>query len=294
MPKKQELLNDSMRALKNTLKSLNSLIPSIVVVAFALGLVVVYVAGFHLAAMMSIAVIIVLFTAILIYVKSSNYSEASFSLVAGLLTVFSINWDFGKFVVFSVVWLGFTLFILIISSVRLAAKLEEIYVQAALTISAGNNVSSIEKKLRKIAGESGCKYLGPVDSARVIRLFCFRNLPDRMMTVAMQMVEAISAVTKLDPLMVADLVVDVYKAYEQLSVREYELALEKVHEAIREAPVSPEEFVHAFRESRPWILAKELSFDLYLDTLIKSFESAEPVILLMTDAVEKEKQVAFS
>lgn len=40
MPKKQELLNDSMTALKNSLKSLNSLIPSIVVVAFALGLVV--------------------------------------------------------------------------------------------------------------------------------------------------------------------------------------------------------------------------------------------------------------
>ena len=67
MSKRQELLNDVLRALRNSLKSLNSLIPLISVVAFSMGLTIVYIAGFHLATMMAIAIIIVLLTAGLCY-----------------------------------------------------------------------------------------------------------------------------------------------------------------------------------------------------------------------------------
>lgn len=213
-------------------------------------------------------------------------------MVAGLLTVFSIEWNFGRFVVFSVVWLGFTIFVLMISSVRLAANLEDIYRQAALAISSGKGVYVLEKDLQKIADINKCKYLGHTNSAKVIRQFCFRKLPVPMMSVALRMVESLSVVTKLDTLVVTDLVVDVFKAFERLTVREYEHALERVHRSMREAPVSPEEFIHAFRESRSWIFNGKLSFELYLATLVMSFESGQPIGVLMSQVAENKRQLS--
>ena len=287
MAEGKEPLNDLIKAASQSLMKLNELVPTIVVVGCSLGLVIIHLVRVNLAPMMAVATIIVLFTALLIYGKSNNYSEASFALVAGLLTVFSIEWNSAKFTVFAVVWLGFSSFTLMISSVRLAANLEEIYRQGALFISSSANVGAVEKNLRRIAETSDCRYLGPVESAMVIRLFCFRKLPTAMMSVALEMVEAISVVTKLDKLAVGDLVVDVFKAFGQCTVSEYEQAVERALSAIRGAPVSPEEFINAFRESRSWILSGELSAEVYFDTLVESFESGMDLAAIMSQATER-------
>jgi hypothetical protein len=76
------------------------------------------------------------------------------------------------------VWVGFSFIALIISSIAIAAKVEDIYVQAAIFLSPDPGYSKeTEKELRRIGEKSRRGMIGPEERAEVLRLLAFRRMP---------------------------------------------------------------------------------------------------------------------
>lgn len=122
--KSKETLFEVSKSLGNSIKALNKLVPSFIPVLGSLVFCIVYLIIDNTQAMMGITVLVVLFSSIIIYIKSKNYGEAALSLVAGLLTVFTVEWTSGKFIVFITVWTGFSFIVMMIASVRIAAEVD--------------------------------------------------------------------------------------------------------------------------------------------------------------------------
>jgi hypothetical protein len=101
--------------------------------------------------------------------KSNNYGEAALALMAGLLAAFTVDWTWNKSLVFMTALLGFLLFILLIGSIKLAAKNEDIYLQAAIYVDV-NTTKETAQKLRKMSDNTPTKKLGLFEKAEAIRI----------------------------------------------------------------------------------------------------------------------------
>lgn len=224
---------------------------------------------------MGTIVIVVLFSSLLIYSSSHNYGEAALALVAGLLTAFTVEWTPGQFAVFLFSWVILTAAVILISSVRLAADVEETYTDAALAIDADHS-QQLMKELRSIEKKAKTEMLGPTERAEVIRLFAFRKLPIPSMQYGLQAVEMLSTITKVDHESVASFVVDIYKVFESEPGPLYKTLLDQVYENIREARVSPSEFIDAFCNSRSIALSREIDPEEYLAELRSALDRGIP------------------
>jgi len=78
------------KSLGNTIKAIDKLVPTFIVVFSSLLFWVIYLVINNTQAMMGVTVIVVLFLSIIIYIKLKNYGEAALSLIACLLTVFTV------------------------------------------------------------------------------------------------------------------------------------------------------------------------------------------------------------
>ena len=137
-----ETTSSVLRSLRGALQAANRIVPFIVVVALLLATVAIAVAATSSNAMMAIAVLLVLGTSIVVYASTSNYGEAALALVAGLLTVFSVEWTAGRFVIFAGAWTVFSLAVLLIASIRIAATVEDLYLHAASSVSRNSKTRS--------------------------------------------------------------------------------------------------------------------------------------------------------
>ncbi len=268
-------LNKGLLALRNTIQSANQLVPGCIFVSLLLSGAIAFVAFRFASVMMGTIVIVVLFSSLLIYSSSHNYGEAALALVAGLLTAFTVEWTPGQFAVFLFSWVILTAAVILISSVRLAADVEETYTDAALAIDADHS-QQLMKELRSIEKKAKTEMLGPTERAEVIRLFAFRKLPIPSMQYGLQAVEMLSTITKVDHESVASFVVDIYKVFESEPGPLYKTLLDQVYENIREARVSPSEFIDAFRNSRSIALSREIDPEEYLAELRSALDRGIP------------------
>ena len=276
--KSKETLFEVSKSFGNSIKALNKLVPSFIVVLGSLVFCIVYLIIDNTQAMMGITVIVVLFSSIIIYIKSKNYGEAALSLVAGLLTVFTVEWTRGKFIVFITVWTGFSLIVMMIASVRIAAEVEGIFRQASFSISMGTGLyKSIEKRLERISDNCKVDILGPVERAKVIRLFCYKKLPIDRIDSALRAVGLLTVITKVDYETVALFVADVYKATNVDSRYGYDRILDEIYIMIREIPVPPSEFIEAFNRSRRLLFSKKMGLGQYFKLLKSGLESGASV-----------------
>lgn len=273
-----ELKQSSTEALltfRNLLASLNKLVPQIVVIATFLGLLTIFILTFSMKLMVGSALLIVLGVSLGVYAKTVNYGEAALALVAGLLTIYSVDWTAAKFVAFAFSWLAFSLFALIISSMQLASKIEMILLNAAQSFDT-ENTKEVEKQLQEISNDTSIKTLGPIKRAEVIRLFAFRNLPISLMKPALKSVEILSTITQVEHEAMALFVADVYKVFGDSSDEYYQAFLDKIYKTIRNTPVSPKEFIHAFQASRRLVFSERIPVDTYLQKLTRALESGIP------------------
>ena len=268
-------LNKGLLALSNTIQSANQLVPGCIFVSLLLSGAIAFVAFRFASVMMGTIVIVVLFSSLLIYSSSHNYGEAALALVAGLLTAFTVEWTPGQFAVFLFSWVILTAAVILISSVRLAADVEETYTDAALAIDADHS-QQLMKELRSIEKKAKTEMLGPTERAEVIRLFAFRKLPIPSMQYGLQAVEMLSTITKVDHESVASFVVDIYKVFESEPGPLYKTLLDQVYENIREARVSPSEFIDAFCNSRSIALSREIDPEEYLAELRSALDRGIP------------------
>jgi len=265
------ILRDSLGELKSTLQAANKLVPGCVVVAMLLTAAVISVSLLSIQLMMGIIILIVLLVSIVVYSRTDNYGEAALALVAGLLTAFTVSWNARTFTTFVVIWVALSLFSFLISSVKLAAEKEEIYADAARSIDPGRS-GEVRKQLEQVGEDKFIRMLGPIKRAEVIRLFAFRKIPLASMQYGLRAVETLSTVTRVDHEIVAEFVVDVYKMFRSTPGPRYQNLLDRTYEIIRDTPVSPGEFIAAFKDSRHLALSGAIDPETFFRHLQKALD----------------------
>lgn len=270
--KLQRSMGDAGRELKNMLVSMNRLVPSVVVIIAALSVWLIVLSLGSLKAMMGIAVILVFAVAVAIYARTANYGESALALVAGLLTVYSVEWTGPRFAVFVTVWTVFSLLVLIIGSVKLAARMEEVISDAAY-FAFGSRAKPHQAELKAITEDKGVTMLGPIEKAEVLRVFAFRKIPIQNMPSGLRATEVLSIVTGADHESMAHFVADIEKMFGAAASDRYARFLARVPDVIRDSPVSPADFIRAFQDSRHLALSGALSPEDYFDSLRTTLES---------------------
>lgn len=286
--RERRILRDSVRELKATIQAANKLVPGCVVVGMCLTVALISVSLLSVQLMMAVIILVVLLVSIVVYSRTNNYGEAALALVAGLLTAFTVEWTAGTFVAFIVSWVGLSLFSLLISSVRLAAEVEEIYSDAARSIDPGR-AREVQKQLEEIGKDKFIRMLGPARRAEVIRLFAFRKLSIPSMQYGLRAAEMLSTVTSVDHETVAEFVIDVYKIFRSTPGPRYQHLLDRICDIIRESPVSPKEFMAAFKDSRHLALSGHVDPETFFRHLTAALDQGvgpEEVYEHLRDSLE--------
>ena len=263
-----------MKAFINTIQSLDKMIPHIVVISSVLTAIIILVITLSAKLMVGSTLLIVLIVSLIVYARSNNYGEAALALVAGLLTVFAVEWTTQRFIAFAVVWFSFTIFAFLIASIKIGAETEEIYRQAALALTSDpKEVKELESHLKKAGKPVMRGALSPIERAESVRILSFRNLSIDSIRPALKTIEILTVITLVDPRVVAVFLADIYKINEITSDYDYQSIIDKVLDYIRKSPVSPQEYIQAFAQSKSIVFSRTLRVDDYFNQLQKGLES---------------------
>jgi len=285
-------LGELLRAVGNTIKSLYRLAPAVTVALIVVWIFLVAVVAATPDRATAAVVVIVLIVSIVIYGKTKNYAEAAFALVLGLFTAFTIDWTPYRFALFAAAYLGFTTLILLISSVALASKLEDILRQASIFTDL-QHCENVEKQLREIVRKSYSGAMGPIEKAECIRLLAFKKFPVNLMSHALKIIEQLFVITKIGYEDITLFFYDLYKMGMMEDPSSFQVNVDKIFSFIKELPVTPEEFFESFRKTRKFVLTGKTSLDQYLQILesaIRDGLTPKEIVALMESefsAVEK-------
>jgi hypothetical protein len=260
-----------------TIKAAYKLAPLLIIMMCAVIFAVTYFSLTSAKLMMGVVLLVVLGVTVIVYATSDNFGEAALALVAGLLTAYSVTWSPNRFVAFIVVWAAFAFLAVLISSIKLASQSESLYRQAAIAISKNNyQASQKEKELRKIGNDNTVSGLGPLERAETLLIFSYRKLPMDILPAALKAVSILSVITQLQPKIIAAFVSDVYKVFDFAFPEQQEKLVDILYENIKASPVSPIDFIDAFKHSRRLILNKSLEPTTYLELLNRALEAGTP------------------
>ena len=194
-----------------------------------------------------------------IFAVRENFGEAMLSLVGGLLAIFAFEWTPARYITFMAVWFGFAFAALLISSVKLAAKSEDIYRMTSLRLAdPDEDHGPIEKRLREIGSSTDLKMLGPIERAEVIRVLAFRKLPIDLLGPSLGAVEILSVITKCDTKTVAIFLADFLLSFTPKSDVDADRLVDMLCQVIRDVPVPPEDFFAAFESSRRLLVSRTI------------------------------------
>jgi len=270
-------LSDSFKALCAAIKSLYKLMP-LLIITFVPSVIYLSVKlATSTSWMICILSFVIVLSSLLVYFKSKKYGEAVLALSAGLLTVYTVNWTLSLFIGFITVWLLFTVVVFFIISVRLAAKIETIYIDCTVGLNIPKEQTKAAiKQLEKISGSLENSVLSPEERAEILRFFSFRKVSIENMPVALKWVHIYYVITKINYLDLASFVVAVIKnTYVLDEGFSIDRIFDYIYSAMRDTPVSPQEFIDAFLKTK-YILAATQNTILYFDTLKDFFATNQP------------------
>ncbi|MEZ6041098.1 MAG: hypothetical protein R3C20_11365 [Planctomycetaceae bacterium] len=278
----RQSLSDTGHSLRVTLNALYHLSPGIAVIGTLLAAGLVWLTMQWTALMTGTAVLLILALSLAIFAIRGNFGEALLSLVGGLLSVFAYEWTPERYVAFSVAWIGFALFAMLIASVKIASKNEDIFKQAAIRIvgpkASDELLKEIETLLTKLGRQtSAMPMLGPIERAEVIRTFAFRGLPIALFAAGIRATEALSVITKCDTQRVALFVADFFQSIHPKDDSEATTITDALYFFIQNTPVPPEDFFAAFEKSRRLILSQLIEPSVFLDELQTCLSKGVPI-----------------
>ena len=132
------------------------------------------------------------------------------------------------------------------------------------------------KQLEKISGSLENSVLSPEERAEILRFFSFRKVSIENMPVALKWVHIYYVITKINYLDLASFVVAVIKnTYVLDEGFSIDRIFDYIYSAMRDTPVSPQEFIDAFLKTK-YILAATQNTILYFDTLKDFFATNQP------------------
>jgi hypothetical protein len=207
----------------------------------------------------------------MIYLTTDNYGEAALALAAGLLAAFTVQWNWGPFLLFVASWFALTGAVILISSIKVGAKHENILINAALVIDPSKS-KVVQKQLNGIIKDKSIGILGPVKCAEVLRIFAYRKMSIESMRYGLRATDILTAITGVNHEDIAYFVADIYKMFPVNSEQRYETLLNQINNTIRSSPVSPNEFIRAFTASRRMVLSGEAEPESYFEHLTIALE----------------------
>jgi hypothetical protein len=253
------------------------LAPAAVVVLASIVVAVVGIAIHSATLMLATVLLIVLAVSVVVYIGTSNYGEASLALVAGLLTAYSVSWTRTTFVSFVAVWSAFSFIALIVASIRIAAKTEGIFRQAAISLSADPaDVATVEKLLRSIGSSHNSGDLGPVERAGALRIFAYRRLELTTMVEALKSTGMLSVITALDSQTVAKFIADMFRLFEVDSDEAAQLIGGLIYLTVQRTAVPPADFMLAVERSRSLVLTRTMTAADYFEELHSALDRGVP------------------
>ena len=257
---------------------MNKLIPSVVTLLVSGMAIAVCLLCQWAPLMTASAVILVLVVSISLYALRGNFGEALLSVIGGLMSIFSFEWTIERYVAFSIAWIAFAFFSIIISSIKIAAKQEEIVRDTALRlVGSGSELSTTEEQLEKIIDGPKLKMHGPIERAKVLRTFVYRGLAIDQLQAALRAAIEISVITRCDFQTVASFVADFFLSFQPKTNREAIRITDLLNDSIRATPVLPEEYFTAFQKSRRLVVSQFLDPKTFLDDIQHCLSLGVPV-----------------
>lgn len=260
-----------LRGLANTVSALHHLAPGVVAIGILLLIAIGWACLYSKPLMISMVLAVVGISSLFVYFGTASYGQGALALVGGLLTAYSVQWNPPNFIAFLGLWGGFSFLAIIVESVKVAMKTEEIYRRAAVLLAPEDHIA-MESALRKIGRHNPDGYLGPIERAETILHFSFRRVPFPTMPKLLDLVGKISTVTGLTPRETAKFIADLFKALEN----EDPMHLLAIWDFFREVPVPPEEVVTGFHATKSILLSGRLSAAAYLERLRIGFQRGIP------------------
>ncbi|HNY34854.1 MAG TPA: hypothetical protein PKK68_09385 [Methanothrix soehngenii] len=271
MVKKSDTLNESLKALRNSILAAYNLAPAVVVVGLLLAAILFIVSLFFVEIMVGSIILLIIIISIIVYAISMNYGEATVALMAGLLAAFTVDWTWNKYVVFMVALLGFLFFVLLIGCIRISAANESLYREAALYVSV-SSYKEIEKQLIIISKSVPDKLLGPVEKADAIKIMAFRKIPIESMQYMLEVIQIFVGITRLDVKTISLFLVDLTRVLHIDPGPNLKTTIDNIFELYRDAPVSDEEFIAAFSNTKHFVVSEQIGPDEYLSLLISGLK----------------------
>ncbi|MCX6674512.1 MAG: hypothetical protein NTY37_12125 [Methanothrix sp.] len=216
-------------------------------------------------------ILLIIIISIIVYAVSKNYGEATVALMAGLLAAFTVEWTWNKYVVFMLALLGFLFFVLLIGSLRIFATNESLYREAALYVSV-SRYKEIEKQLIKISKSIPDKLLGPVERADAIKIMAFRKIPIESMQYMLAIIQTFVGITRLNVKTITQFLVDLTRVLHLEIGPNLRTKIDNIFELYRDAPVSDEEFIAAFSNTKHFVVSRQIGPDEYLSLLISGLK----------------------
>ncbi|MEZ5125312.1 MAG: hypothetical protein R2826_03565 [Thermoleophilia bacterium] len=226
------------------------------------------------AFMVGVVLLVVFLVAIIMFATTGRFGEAALALVAGVLAAFSVDWTSGAFIAFMVTWSGFFFVVILIASIKLAARSESIYGQAAVAMSNhARTAEDAEEELRRIGADRSIEGLGPIERAEVLRLFAFRQLPADVMLDALKAVVMLTVITQIGHMKVAVLVADAVRVFAARSPDSLTKLTDSLYGSIKESAVPPADFIAGFESARYLILSGQVEPVEFLSRLTEALEN---------------------
>ena len=271
MVENHDTLNESLKALRNLILAAYNLAPAVVITGLLLAAIVFVASLFFVEIKMGSIILLIIIISIIVYAISRNYGEATVALMAGLLAAFTVEWTWNKYVVFMMALLGFLFFVLLIESIRIAATNESLYREAALYVSV-SRYKEIEKQLIIISKSIPDKLLGPVERADAIKIMAFRKIPIESMQYMLEIIQIFVGITRLDVKTITLFLVDLTRVLHIELGPNLKTRIDNIFELYRDAPVSDEEFIAAFSNTKHFVVSGQIGPDEYLSLLISGLK----------------------
>lgn len=176
-----------LKATKNVITTLAVKHPAFFVAFLMLAGWFIFALGRTETTMVAMLCVVITVVSIITFIKTRDFGQTSLTFVIGLFTVFSVTWNRELWVSF---YVGFNLFVLIISSTGIAAEVQSILTQDA-SFSGKPDFNRVYRKLDCIVRGRADHQPGVVERSQIVRFLCFRKAPTADIELLLPQIETV-------------------------------------------------------------------------------------------------------
>lgn len=263
---KSKSLFEAIKALKDVTQTLFKKMPVlflVLVYLIDLGIRSYLSAGWSTTYLLGLLILLI---SIGIYVSTKSFSETTLSFVLGILTIYSINWEEANITLFVILYLVYIVVVFYISAIRLAAKQENILIQAACKLDM-SDYKNIYKRLKGISQKSTKhNQLSILDKSEVIRYLAFRQVIIGEYEEAINLIELIKSVCQAEIIPCCEIYYGFYTYCNNKKPTPPNISkeVERMFDKVTTLTISYLEFFEVFSETKRILVEEKLNFDKYL------------------------------